>query len=136
MQTLSITKEDYLRAMYKLKMEKSGKIRITDLAKELQIGKSTATESLQKLAHQKLVIYAPYTLLDFSKKGFKIAEKLTYKHRIIEVFLHDILKISKDKIHEEAHRLEHAFSDESIEKIAHLVGNPTTDPHGQPIPQK
>lgn len=121
--------------MYKLKQQKEGKVRITDIAKELCVSKSTATERLQELAKCKLVEYAPYTILDFSKKGFEIAEKLTYKHRIIEVFLHQILKIPKDKIHEEAHRLEHAFSDESIKKLAILVGNPLLDPHGQPIPK-
>lgn len=136
MSTLSITKEDYLRAMYKLKHAKEGKIRVVDIAEELKLSKSTVTERLQELAKQKFVEYAPYTKLNFSKKGYNIARKLTYKHRIIEVFLYQMLKIPKSRIHEQAHLLEHAFSDEAIKKLALLLGNPSTDPHGTPIPTK
>ena len=78
------------------------------------------------------VAYAPVTL---TQKGVDIGEKLTFKHRIIEVFLHDVLKIEKEKIHAEAERLEHACSDEVIQKLAGFLNNPKSDPHGSAIPQ-
>lgn len=131
---LSITQEDYLRAMYKLKTSE-GKIRVVDIAEQLGLSKSTVSERLQELARQKFVLYSAYTKLDLSKKGYEVGEMLTYRHRIIECFLHKVLKISKERVHEEAHRLEHAFSDEAIEKLADLVGNPEKDPHGTVIPK-
>ncbi len=128
------TKEDYIRAIYLFK-EKSGKdIRAVELAADLGLAKSTISERLRELAAQKL-IKEQYSAIELTKKGHDLAKMLTYKHRIIEVFLHTILKMPKEKIHDEAHRLEHAFSDEAIKKLAKLVGNPKTDPHGEIIPK-
>ena len=76
-----------------------------------------------------------YGKIHFTKKGKNLAKNITFKHRVIEVFLHDMLQISKSKIHNEAHKLEHAFSNESITKLSELLGNPETDPHGKPIPK-
>lgn len=60
---------------------------------------------------------------------------MTYKHRIIEVFLNDVLKVPKNKIHEEAERLEHAVSDDVIKRLAKFLEHPTSDPHGSDIPK-
>ena len=73
--------------------------------------------------------------MQLATKGRRAAEKLTSKHRIIELFLKEVLKLRKTDFHEEAHRLEHAFSDESIGQIKRLLGNPKKDPHGKPIPK-
>jgi len=130
----SANKEDYLRGIYHL-MEDSEEVKSVDLADYLNVTKPSVSGMLQKLDKESLVEYRKYSKLKFTSKGELIAKKLTYKHRIIESFLKNILHIDSDDIHEEAHKLEHAFSDEAIEKIRKLVGNPKEDPHGKPIPK-
>ena len=127
-------REDYLRAMYILKEEKK-EVKSIDLAKYLNVSKPSVSEMVGELKKDGLISYRRYSKLGFTPKGHKIAQNLTSKHRIIELFLKNILKISSASIHEEAHRLEHAFSDESIGKLKKLLGNPKKDPHGKPIPR-
>jgi len=130
---LTITKEDYLRAIYIIK-EGKGEVRSVDVAEYLDVSKPTVSEMVSTLSQEGFVDFKKYSKLRFTKKGLRAAEKLTFKHRVIELFLKNILKLEYSKLHEEAHRLEHAFSNESIEKIRELLGNPKTDPHGKPIP--
>ena len=129
----SASKEDYLRGIYHL-LEENGYVRSVDLADYLDITKPSVSEMLQELSKEDLIVYKKYSKLRFTSKGRNIARKLTLKHRVIESFLKNILRIDSQNIHEEAHRLEHAFSDESIEKLRKLLGNPKEDPHGKPIP--
>ena len=126
-------KEDYLRGLYILQEEK-GEIKSIDLAHYLNVSKPSVSEMVQELNKEGLVDYRKYSKLKFTPKGRKIARKLTSKHRLIEIFLKNILKIESKNVHQEAHRLEHAFSDESINKLKKLLGNPKKDPHGKPIP--
>ena len=105
-----------------------------ELARNMGLAKSTISERLRELAAQGL-IEASYSIVTLTVRGRVLARELTFKHRIIEVFLHDVLKMSLSKIHDEAHRLEHAFSDEAIRRLAKLVGNPKKDPHGEEIPR-
>ncbi|MBS3114251.1 metal-dependent transcriptional regulator [Candidatus Woesearchaeota archaeon] len=127
-------KEDYLRGLYLLEEEK-GELKSIDLAHYLNVSKPSVSEMVRELNKEGLVSYKKYSKLKFTPKGKKIAQKLTSRHRLIELFLKNILKINSNNIHQEAHRLEHAFSDKSIEKIRKLLGNPKKDPHGKPIPQ-
>ena len=126
-------KEDYLRGLYILQEEK-GEIKSIDLAHYLNVSKPSVSEMVQELNKEGLVDYRKYSKLKFTPKGRKIARKLTSKHRLIEIFLKNILKIESKNVHQEAHRLEHAFSDEAINKLKKLLGNPKKDPHGKPIP--
>ena len=130
----SANKEDYLRGIYHL-MEDDPDVKSVDLADYLNITKPSVSEMLQQLNREGLVEYKKYSKLKFTSKGKKIAQKLTFKHRIIESFLKNMLRINSDDVHEEAHRLEHAFSDEAIDKLRRLLGNPKEDPHGKPIPK-
>lgn len=130
---VSETKEDYLRAISLLEGGEKNPVNVTELAKHLGLAKSTVSERIRELQNNRLIKHTKYSKLEFTRKGRSIAEKLTYKHRIIEVFLHNVLKINKKKVHDEAHKLEHAFSDESIEKLSDFLGNPKKDPHGKPI---
>ena len=127
-------REDYLRALYVLE-EQHVEIRSTDLAKYLHVSKPSVSEMIRQLKKEKLVDFKQYTTPKFTPKGKEIAGKLTRKHRIIELFLKDILKMDTKEVHKEAHQLEHAFSDKSIEKLRKLLGNPQKDPHGKPIPE-
>lgn len=129
----SVNKEDYLRGIYHL-LEDEGYVKSVDLADYLNITKPSVSEMLKELNNEGLIVYKKYSKLRFTSKGRTIARKLTFKHRIIESFLKNILRIDSQNIHEEAHRLEHAFSDKSIEKLRKLLGNPKEDPHGKPIP--
>src|SRR3989339_230267 len=125
-------KEDYLRGLYLLEEEK-GELKSIDLAHYLNVSKPSVSEMVQELNKEGLVSYKKYSKLKFTAKGKRIAQKLTSKHRLIELFLKNVLKIDLKNIHDEAHRLEHAFSDESIVKLKKLLGNPKKDPHGKPI---
>lgn len=129
----SASREDYLRGMYHL-MEEEGSVRSVDLADYLDVTKPSVSEMLRELNKEGLIQYKRYSKVKLTGKGHKIARNLTSKHRIIESFLKYMLKIDTKKIHDEAHRLEHAFSDESIGKLRRLLGNPKQDPHGKPIP--
>ena len=110
-----ISIEDYLRTMYYLyEKDKAKGIRSVDIAKELKISKPSVSEMVRKLAKKGLIRANPYSDIFFTDKGLKEAKIVMHNHRIIEVFLKDVLDYNLNKVHEEAHRLEHAFSEESI----------------------
>ena len=127
-------REDYLRGLYILQEEK-GEIKSIDLAHYLNVSKPSVSEMVKELDKEGLISYKKYSRLRFTSRGRIIARKLTSKHRLIEIFLKNVLKIKSKNIHQEAHRLEHAFSDESMTKLRKLLGNPKRDPHGKPISQ-
>ncbi len=133
---LTITKEDYLRGIFRLLEDGAPEVRAVDLAKHLHLSKSTVSERLQELAAQKLVKSPKYGSITFTKKGQEIAENLTRKHRLIEVFLTTVLHMPAHQVHEEAHALEHAVSDAVAARLETLLGSPTRDPHGKRIPKK
>ena len=126
------TKEDYLRAIY-LATQGKKNLRTVRLARQLKLAKSTVSERVRELARQGLIHHRRYSTLGLTKKGRRIATRLTYKHRIIEVFLHIVLKMPKNHVHREAHKLEHAFSDEVIFRLGKFLGNPKRDPHGKSL---
>ena len=128
-QGITSTKEDYVRALYLLGKD----VGVITLARHLNLSKSTVSERLEELGKHGFVHREKYKKLQLTKKGELLAKKLTYKHRVIEVFLHNFLNISKNKVHDEAHKLEHAVSDDVIKRLGRFVGNPKKDPHGTPI---
>ncbi|MCH8329539.1 MAG: metal-dependent transcriptional regulator [Nanoarchaeota archaeon] len=131
------TKEDYLRAIYHFQEDKKDThqgINSISLSKYLEISKPTVSEMLRKMMKEKLVHITPYGKIKLTKKGLSESKTITKKHRIIEVFLAKILKINQKTIHKEAHRLEHAFSNNSINSISKLIKNIKRCPHGKPIP--
>jgi len=89
----------------------------------------------KRLVQLGLIKMKPYSGLAFTAKGLTEARRLTFKHRVIEVFLRDMLNVKKSRVHEEAHRLEHAFSDQAIKKLAYFLGNPVRCPYGKRIPK-
>jgi len=133
--TPTAVKEDYLRAIFRLQEENPDPVRAVDVASYLHLSRSTVSERIRELDRQGYIKHAKYGRLSFTRRGHTVARKLTHKHRMIEVFLHDMLKFSASEAHTEAHRLEHALSDKVIERLGDLLGNPTVDPHGSQIPQ-
>jgi DtxR family Mn-dependent transcriptional regulator len=129
------TQEDYLRAIYLLAEESKDSVKVTDVVDKLGLSKSTVAQRLQDLTAKGWITHEKYGPVHLTDEGLKIANNLTYKHRIIELFLHNTLGIPEDEVHEEAHMLEHALSDKVIRKIAKLLDNPTHGPHGKEIPK-
>lgn len=131
------TKEDYLRAIYHLwedKKDPQEGINSVSLSDYLGISKPTVSEMLRKLMKEELIHMSRYGKINLTKKGLSESKAITRKHRIIETFLTKTLKLSPRSIHEEAHRLEHAFSDDSINSICKLIKDIKHCPHGKLIP--
>lgn len=129
---ISPTWEDYIREIY-LASIRHGVVRVTDIAHNLNLARSTVSERIKDLEKAKLVKPSASFSIVLTKKGDAIARHLTYKHRLIEVFLHKTLGMSAEKVHAEAHKLEHAFSDDVINRLDKFLGNPKVDPHGKII---
>lgn len=129
---ISPAREDYIRAIYLL--EEAGEAPgISQIAKRLNLSKSTVSERIKELTKDGLTLSKPYSTISLTKEGTALGKKMTYKHRLIEVFLHQTLQLPMELIHDEAERLEHAFSDEAIERLATFLNHPTHDPHGSLI---
>ena len=130
---LTATREDYIRAIGLLQ-EKDGSVQTVELARYLKLSKSTVSERLNELMRCGLVVRSHYSPIRLTRRGYKMSQSITHKHRVIEVFLNSVLKVPKSEVHKEANILEHAVSDEVIKKLSHFLGNPKKDPHGVLIP--
>ncbi len=129
---ISPAREDYIRAIYLLQ-EAGEEPGIVEIAKRLKLSKSTVSERIKELTTDGLTISKPYSTISLTKEGYALGKKMTYKHRLIEVFLYQTLKLPKELVHNEAERLEHAFSDKAIELLDTFLKHPTHDPHGSLI---
>jgi len=131
-----ISIEDYLRAIYfvyeKQEDKKKG-IKSVDIAKSLGISKPSVSAMIKKLVKKGFLKARPYSNIYLTKKGLMESKRVTHNFRVIGIFLNDILKCNINKIDEEAHKLEHAFSEESIKKLDKFLGNPKRCPHGEII---
>jgi DtxR family transcriptional regulator, Mn-dependent transcriptional regulator len=134
---LSAAIEDYLKAIYQLRASSSGGAVMTSaLAAGMQVSAASATNMIKKLATMKLARHSPYRGVELTPAGEKIALEIVRHHRLIELFLSETLGIPWDEVHVEAHKLEHVLSDNLEDHLAQFLGNPTQDPHGDPIPTK
>ncbi len=127
--------EDYLKAIYALELEQ-GSAGTSDLAQHLSIAPASVTGMLQRLADQGLVTYERYQGAGLTAAGRRAALRTIRRHRVIEAYLVHALGFGWDGVHAEAERLEHAASDELIDRMAAAMGEPLTDPHGAPIPSR
>jgi len=128
----SRTVEDYLKALYVL--SRNGKpVSTTEIAEHFKISPASVTEMLKKLAKKGYVKYSPYHGAHLTNKGLQIAEKITRKHRLLERFLHDVLRIGNDKVHVEACEMEHALSDEAEEALCRFLKHPDLCPDDRKI---
>jgi DtxR family Mn-dependent transcriptional regulator len=106
------------------------------LAAQLGVAPASVTGMIRKLDLQGLVQHKPYHGVTLTEAGVREALGLLRRHRLWELFLTDILGLSWDEVHEEAHRLEHATSQRVADRLAEFLGHPEADPHGQPIPPR
>lgn len=132
---LSRAVEDYLRAIYKLE-ERGKKVSTTALAEQLAVAPASVTKMLKRLATMELVEHEPYHGVGLTPNGEKTALEIVRHHRLIELFLAEVVGVPWDRVHAEAHQLEHALSEYLEDRLAQLLNDPDTDPHGQPIPSK
>ena len=126
--------EDYLKALFVI--SQSGKpVSTTEIAEHFRIAPASVTEMLKKLSQNGYIEYLPYHGAFLTAKGFRVAEKITRKHRLLERFLNDVLKLKKDRIHVQACELEHSLSDEAEESLCRLLDHPDNCPDdSQTIP--
>jgi len=127
------SKEDYLKAILKLGGD-SGEVSTSALARQLRIGDGSVTDMVKKLAARGLIVHVPYRGVSLTPGGARLALKMMRRHRLWEIFLTEHLGYAWDEVHEEAENLEHATSDELESRLSRMLGNPDTDPHGQPVP--
>jgi DtxR family Mn-dependent transcriptional regulator len=134
---MNITIENYLQTMYYLFEKDTTKgIKSIDIAKELKISRPSVSVMIRKLAKEGYLIADKYSKIFLTDLGKKEAKKIMYKHRIIEVFLTETLGYKDIKrIHDEAHKLEHSFSDESVKRLDTLMNHPKMTISGKPIPR-
>ncbi|MFN3706165.1 MAG: metal-dependent transcriptional regulator [Thermoflexales bacterium] len=132
---LSQAAQDYLKAIYQLSQQ-SRRASTSALAAHLHVTAASVTGMLRQLAEFELVIYEPYRGVTLTAKGRRLALEVIRHHRLLEAYLMQVMGYSWDRVHDEAERLEHAISEEFEERISHILGNPSHDPHGDPIPSK
>lgn len=130
------TGENYLKHVLLLSEGSSEMVSMGALATALEVVPGTATTMVKGLADQGLVEHQPRYGVKLTAEGRRVALNVLRKHRLVETFLVNVLKMDWSKVHEEAEQLEHAVSDEVLERLDALLGHPTTDPHGDPIPNR
>lgn len=136
---LTVSKEDYLKAIWSLS-ERPNELKsdasTRDLAELLQVSPPAVSRMLKQMEKQSLVAHIPYYGVRLTEKGRGVALKIVRRHRLLELFLFEVLKYSPDTVHDEAERLEHHISEEFEKKIDALLNFPTKCPHGSPIPSR
>jgi DtxR family transcriptional regulator, Mn-dependent transcriptional regulator len=125
--------EDYLKAIYQLS-EESHPVIAARLADETGVSPSTIFATLRRLAKEGYVTINRRKEIHLTREGTRVAENIVRRHFLTERFLTDLLGLDWVKAHQEAHRMEHAISQEVEERLAKLLSYPTTCPHGNPIP--
>src|SRR6059058_2182402 len=129
--------EDYTKAIYALQERGDGCAVTTNaLAERLGVTPASASEMVKKHAGKGLVSHVRYRGGQLTAKGSAIALEVTRHHRLLEAYLSESLGVPWDRVHDEAEVLEHHISEELEELIAKALGNPTHDPHGDPIPTR
>lgn len=129
---LSPATEDYLKQLYLLGQQ--GRVSTQALALALQVAPASVTGMLRKLTEQGLVIHAPYRGAQLTPEGERAALRVLRCHRLLELFLHRALGVPLEEVQEEADALEHALSERLEARMAAWLGDPSFDPHGDPIP--
>lgn len=130
---LSEAAEDYLKAILALQ-EQNGLAVTSELSRLLNVAPASVSGMLQKLSQMKLVTHRRYQGVKLTPTGRRLAIEVVRHHRLIELYLSEVMGVPWDQVHEEAERLEHAISEKLEERIEEMLGFPTHDPHGAPIP--
>lgn len=131
---MTFSEENYLKTIYHLTTISESEVSTNSIAEMMETKASSVTDMLKKLSEKDLVNYKKYQGVSLTDKGKLTAKMIVRKHRLWEVFLVDKLDFSWDEVHDIAEQLEHIKSEKLINKLDDFLGNPTEDPHGDPIP--
>lgn len=127
--------EDYLKAIYVIG-KGAGPAATNEIARRLALAPASVSGMVRRLADQGLLTYERYHGVKLTESGRRAALRTLRRHRVIEAYLSRALGYRWDRVHEEAERLEHAASDELVDRMAAAIGEPIVDPHGAPIPTR
>lgn len=127
--------EDYLKAIYTIGKGTSAAA-TNDIARRLALAPASVSGMVRRLADQGLLAYERYHGVRLTESGRRAALRTLRRHRVVEAYLSQALGYPWDRVHEEAERLEHAASDELVDRMAVAIGEPEVDPHGAPIPTR
>src|SRR5262244_3093715 len=133
----SSTVENYLKAIYQGQHALESDDHLVSMghvAATLRVTPGTATTMIKALAESGLAEYAPYSGVRLTPAGERLAALVLRRHRLVELFLVQVMGMKWDEVHEDAEQLEHVVSERLIERIDEMLGRPTHDPHGDPIP--
>jgi DtxR family Mn-dependent transcriptional regulator len=135
--TTSAAIEDYVKAIFMVETESRDPMVATNaLARRMAVSAASATNMMKRLDALGLVDHVPYRGGTLTEAGRKVALEVIRHHRLLETYLAEALGVPWDAVHKEAEVLEHVLSEELEDRIAALLGDPTSDPHGHPIPTK
>ena len=134
-QSITRSVEDYLKAIYLLG-SKGQPASTSDIAVQLELSAPSVSGMLKRLSDQGLIDHEPYKGVELTAEGRRVALRMLRRHRVIEAYLVGFLGFTWDTVHDEAERLEHAVSEQLIERMAAALGHPRFDPHGDPIPDQ
>jgi DtxR family Mn-dependent transcriptional regulator len=128
--------EDYAKAIYALEERGEGAVSTNALAERLGVTAGSASGMVKRLHEMGLVTHVPYKGVQLTPAGARLALEVLRHHRLLELYLAEALGVPWDRVHEEAEVLEHVLSEDLEELIAAKLGDPTVDPHGDPIPTR
>ncbi len=131
----SLTVENYVKAIYQICGNGGQPAATGQIASSLSVSPGTVTSMLKTLSESNLATYTPYEGVRLTPAGNALALRVVRRHRLIELFLVETLRMSWDEVHEEAEHMEHAVSDRLIDRIDAFLNHPDADPHGDPIPR-
>lgn len=131
---LSSSHQNYVKTVWKLHEWSGEPVSASQLADALKLRRSTVSDAIKKLTEQGYFLHSPYGGILLTEVGQKVALEMVRRHRLIEMFLVKIMGYTWQQVHDEAERLEHAVSDFMVARMDELLGYPTRDPHGDPIP--
>jgi DtxR family transcriptional regulator, Mn-dependent transcriptional regulator len=134
-EALTAPVEDYLKAIYAIG-KGSGAAATNEIAQRLALTPASVSGMVRRLADQGLLAYERYRGVKLTESGRRAALRTLRRHRVIEAYLAEALGYPWDRVHDEAERLEHAASDELVDRMAATIGEPEVDPHGAPIPTR
>ena len=133
-ESISASAQDYAKAVYALEAHEGASVSTNDLAERLGVTPGSVSAMVRKLSDVGLVEHQPYHGVRLTAQGRRVALEVLRHHRLIELFLSEELGMSWDRVHAEAEVLEHVLSEDLEQLIAARLGDPTVDPHGDPIP--
>ncbi len=128
------TVEDYLKSILRLDETADREVTVGGIAEDLGVTPGTVSSMMRHLSEAGLVDYVPRRSVTLRKKGRTEALRVVRRHRLVETFLVTVMKLDWSEVHEEAEVLEHVISDRLLERMDEMLGHPSHDPHGDPIP--